>query len=273
MYAPPFVLTKPLQRTIKFKLNDIRPYPAIMEQNAVLHMAYCFSYDRTWMSVVWVDDRGELLEYDLFNRKAAYKEAWNRTLEIAKRTAFPWTIVIAKLGLMFNDELVYWLRYVSTAIEHHVTIIAIDLESGLNLHFNACDPSRGNSQQHSLHQPPFLDENGKSHAVTGATNYSREQDKLHRSSRISTGVSEAQILLLNHRISYSQKRERAYKGILRTEAITEKESWMIPLATGYLINHSLPNKNVNPCMEQFNNEAFVAEVSFDSNLNFHTLKN
>ncbi|KAF1806655.1 mediator complex subunit 13 C-terminal-domain-containing protein [Mucor lusitanicus] len=267
IYAPAFVLTRPLQRTIKFKLNDIRPFPTIMEQNAVLHMAYCFSYDRAWMSVVWVDDRGELLEYDLFSRKTAFKEAWQRTLEIAKRTAFPWTIVITKLGLMFNDELLYWLRYVSAAIEHHVTIVAMDVESGLNLHFNACYPNRDRAvlqQQHDAHQPSFLDAHGKT--VAGGMHYAREQQqqqqsKRHRSnSTASTAVSEAQILLLNHRVSYSQKRERAYKGILRPEAITEKENWMIPLATGYLIHHSLPNKNVNPCMEQFNNEAFVAEI-------------
>ncbi|KAL9540166.1 hypothetical protein MBANPS3_009833 [Mucor bainieri] len=273
VYAPAFVLTKPLQRTIKFKLNDVRLFPTIMEQNAVLHMAYCFSYDRAWMSVVWVDDRGELLEYDLFSRKTAFKEAWQRTLEIAKRTAFPWTIVITKLGLMFNDELLYWLRYVSTVIEHHVAIVAMDVESGLNLHFNACYPNRDkvapqqpNDSQQQQQQPSFLDAHGRAHApIAGGMTYAREQqNQQHRhhrsSSTASTAVSEAQILLLNHRISYSQKRERAYKGILRPEAITEKENWMIPLATGYLIHHSLPNKNVNPCMEQFNNEAFVAEI-------------
>lgn len=235
-----------------------------MEQNAVLHMAYCFSYDRAWMSVVWVDDRGELLEYDLFSRKTAFKEAWHRTLAIAKRTAFPWTIVIAKLGLMFNDELLYWLRYVSTAIQHRVTIVAMDMESGLNLHFNACYPSRDSTATaaSAQQQPSFLDAHGQTHA--GGMGYPREQQSKHRrpNSSTSTAVSEAQILLLNHRISYSQKRERAFKGILRPEAITEKENWMIPLATGYLIHHSLPNKNVNPCMEQFNNEAFVAEVCF-----------
>ncbi|GAN07643.1 hypothetical protein MAM1_0170d07145 [Mucor ambiguus] len=265
IYAPAFILTKPLQRTIKFKLNDIRPFPTIMEQNAVLHMAYCFSYDRAWMSVVWVDDRGELLQYDLYSRKTAFKEAWQRTLEIAKRTAFRWTIVITKLGLMFNDELLYWLRYVSTSIEHQVTIVAMDVESGLHLHFNACYPNRDKvtSQLQDSQQPSFLDAQGKTHvAVAGGMNYGREQQGKHHQSNSTTctAVSEAQILLLNHRISYSQKRERAYKGILRPEANTEEENWMIPLATGYLIHHSLPNKNVNPCMEQFNNEAFVAEV-------------
>lgn len=240
-----------------------------MEQNAVLHMAYCFSYDRAWMSVVWVDGRGELLEYGLFSRKTAYKEAWHRTLGITKRTAFRWTIVIAKLGLIFNDELVYWHRYVSTVVEHHVTIIAVDFESGLGLHFNACYPTSQNNtnkQQQTATQAPFLDATGKSHIVASGMHYTREkeqQSKLHNNTLCGVeGVNEAQILLLNHRISYSQKRERAYKGILRAEAITEKENWMIPLATGYLIHHSLPNKSVNPCMEQFENEAFVAEVSF-----------
>ncbi|KAG2213915.1 hypothetical protein INT47_001184, partial [Mucor saturninus] len=68
-------------------------------------------------------------------------------------------------------------------------------------------------------------------------------------------------------------RERAYKGILRTEAVTEKENWMTPLATGYMIYHALPNKNVNPCMEQFNNEPFVAEVHLIYNHTQHSAYN
>jgi hypothetical protein len=257
---------KPLQRSIDFKLNSIRSFPIILNQLATLHMAYCFSYDRAWMFVVWIDDRGELLEYDLFSRKSAHKEAWKRTLEIAKRTEFPWTIVIAKVGLMFNDELNRWLRYTtpSDTDKYRVAIVCIDMESGLHLHFQTHFPDASAfldtaGQNKSQQASGFLDASGKSR-VLGHTRY--QQDGGQQSSSTQLINSEAQILVLNHRISYSHKRDQAYKGILRVEAITEKENWMMPLATGYLIQHSLPRKSVNPCMEQFNNVPFIAEVRY-----------
>lgn len=225
-------------------------------------MAYCFSYDRAWMSVVWVDDHGELLEYELFSRKSAHKDAWKRTLEIAKRTEFPWTIVIAKIGLMFNDELVHWLRYTtSNANKYRVAIIGVDMESGLNLHFQTNfpeDSTFSDISQNKNHQiSTFLDASGNGRLM-------RHSGYQHESSPPASNVqlinNQVQILVLNHRVSYSHKRDRAYKGILRLEAVTEKENWMMPLATGYLIQHSLPNKSVNPCVEQFNNAPFIAEV-------------
>lgn len=257
MYAPPFVLSKPIQKTIDFKLNDIRAFPILLDKDATLHMAYCFSYDRAWMSIVWTDGRGGLLEYSLFPRKTAYKEAWERTLEIAKRTDFPWTVIITKVGLIFKEELLHWLKYISNTHEYGVAIIGLDLESELNLHFNTgfSDTTAPSNIDRNQQTPILSDYFARSHTIAGC-----QQEKNLKNTKNVDIVNEAQSLLLNHRISYSQKRERAYKGILRAEAITEKESWMTPLATGYMINHSLPNKNVNPCIEQFNNEPFVAEV-------------
>jgi hypothetical protein len=220
------------------------------------------------MSVVWIDDRGELLEYDLFSRKSAHKDAWKRTLEIARRTDFPWTIVIAKVGLMFNDELVHWLRYTSSCTKkYRVAIISIDMESGLNLHLQTrfSDASTSldiTAQSKSQLSSAFLDASGKSRII-GHNQCQQNNNQNAGSTQLFD--SETQILVLNHRISYSHKRDRAYKGILRIEAITEKESWMMPLATGYLIQHSLPNKSVNPCMEQFNNAPFIAEVGHRKN--------
>lgn len=260
IYAPPFVLGKTIPKTIDFRLNDIRAFPILLDKDEKLHMAYCFSYDRAWMSIVWTDGRGGLLEYALFPRKTAYKEAWERTLEIAKRTAFPWTIIITKVGLMFNEELLHWLRFVSDITDYGVSIVALDLESELNLHFDTTGfPDMPSRVEGNVQIPTLLDSFGRSQTISGGYHRAQEKNTTHTKNPDPT-LDEAQSLILNHRISYSQKRERAYKGILRTEAITEKENWMTPLATGYLIHHSLPNKNVNPCMEQFNNEPFVAEV-------------
>ncbi|KAI7891231.1 mediator complex subunit 13 C-terminal-domain-containing protein [Mucor mucedo] len=268
IYAPAFVLKKPIPRSIDFKLNDIRAFPVLLEKEAKLHMAYCFSYNRAWMSIVWTDGSGELLEYALFPRKSAYKEAWERTLDIAKRTAFPWTVQITKVGLMFNEELLHWLKFISNT-DYGVNIVALDLESELNLHFNMGFPDTPFHVERNQQAPTLLDSFGKSHTIGGYP----PQEKNATQARNTDKVDEAQILLLNHRISYSQKRERAYKGILRTEAVTEKENWMTPLATGYMIHHALPNKNVNPCMEQFNNEPFVAEVHLIYNHTQHSAYN
>lgn len=257
LYAPPFTLSKPIPKKIQYKLNDIRDFPVLLDQDANLHMAYCFSFDRAWMSVVWVDGQGELLEYALFSRKTAYREAWERTLKIAKRTDFAWTIVVTKIGLMFNDELLHWMRYITNSHKYWVTIIGIDLETGLNLHFNTSTVDTSTDKENSQSTPTLLNSLGRSHTIRGF-----EQEKNVNKNNADTELDEAQILLLSHRISYSQKRERAYKGILRTEAITEKEKWISPLATGYLIHHPIQNKNVNPCIEQFNNEPFVAEVHY-----------
>lgn len=260
LYAPPFVLANRIPKKIQFELDDIRPFPVLLDQHRTLHLAYCFSYDRAWMSVAWIDNRGELLEYSLYPRKSAYKDAWERTLKIAHLTDFPWTIVVTKIGLMFNDELLHWLKYaMSKENKYKFSIVGLDMESGLNLHFSGCFPEQtSNTINERNQQPPtLLDSSGKS--VRGIEK-SYKLDSQSKASKDEIHGDTAQVLLLNHRISYSQKRERAYKCILRTEAVAERENWMTPLATGYLIQHALPNKSVNPCMEQFNNEPFVAEV-------------
>lgn len=211
-----------------------------------LHMAYCFSYDRAWMIVVWTDDCGELLEYALFHRKTAYKDAWERTKQLIKRAGTLWTIVLAKIGLMFHDELLMWLRTMSDTKKgrQRITIISIDLESTLNIHFypGIMSSSIEEPNQDTSQYPYSPLENSKE-------GFNASKD-----------MTETQILVLNHRISYSHKREKAFKGILQVEAIADKENWITPLATGYLVHHSLPNKNLNPVMEQFNNDPFIAEV-------------
>lgn len=70
--------------------------------------------------------------------------------------------------------------------------------------------------------------------------------------------STTRALLLNHRIAYTRKRERASLGITLMESIMEPDDWMLPLASGYLI-HS-PSKNENASMEQLNYDPLIIEV-------------
>lgn len=112
MYAPAFVLAKTIPESIQYSLTKpVIPFHTIVEQNATLHLAYCFSLDRRWMTAVWTDNRGELLEfavlYSADNKPlgSLFEEAWCRTTEISQRTGHAWTFVIAKIGLMFHQEL------------------------------------------------------------------------------------------------------------------------------------------------------------------------
>jgi hypothetical protein len=230
-YTPLFVLSKKIPEKIEYKTSNIRQFPVIANQDVTIHMTYCFSFNRNWMAVVWVDAHGNQLEHALFDRKAAYKEAWSRTLEIFQQYSLPGRIIITKIGLMFEDELLYWLRYVS---QKKVVIVSLDIETGLGLHLYENEPTFDPLE-------PIL---GKA----------RPSEKLHD--------DHVQSVVLNHRVLYSQKRERAYKSILRTEALSETESWIMPLATGYLIHRLGAESDVNPVFEQANTKPFIAEVCF-----------
>lgn len=118
IYSPPFVLAKSVQNTIQFSLKrSLAPYPTLLDQSVFLHLAYCWSLDRRWFLCVWIDSRGELLEYAAFetgqevgedisrNLAPVFSEAWERTLRLARRTGFSWNFVVGKLGLMYNEEL------------------------------------------------------------------------------------------------------------------------------------------------------------------------
>jgi hypothetical protein len=59
-------------------------------------------------------------------------------------------------------------------------------------------------------------------------------------------------------VAYSNKRERASYGILEIDSISDGETWMIPLASGYLIHSSPPTENPNN--ELFNSSPLVVEV-------------
>lgn len=55
-FAPPVVLTEPIQSTIKFKLSSERISP--LRESKSLHMAYSKSLDQRWITVAWTDDTG-----------------------------------------------------------------------------------------------------------------------------------------------------------------------------------------------------------------------
>jgi hypothetical protein len=273
MYAPPFILTKPIPDSVEFKLkNALGNFPTILESNAVLHLGYTFSLDKRWTIVVWTDNRGELVEFSILDNQQCklsliFEEIWHRTKQVAGRTGFPWTFVIAKIGLMFEEELQTWIQVVPS--DEKVAIVGLDMESSLHVSstLDSADGGdlTGNTTPETMNTPtasgsaaggsnvPIMSGNNG-----GATPRRMAQPSSSSFEADNLSSSETKALLLNHRVAYSNKRERASYGILEIDSISDGETWMIPLASGYLIHSSPPTENPNN--ELFNSSPLVVEV-------------
>lgn len=273
LYAPPFILTKPIPDTIQFQIKKaISHFPTILESLAVLHMGYCFSFDKRWMIIVWTDNRGELMEFTVLDNARhnlpltnVFEEAWARTKEIAKRTGFAWTLVIAKIGLLFEEELQAWIQCISSNQEK-VAIVSLDLESSLYVNPTCSDIHHGNmndlSNDSSLNSSATNTPNMTPTSATASNSHHHQQHhgkKMFSDVDTSEGPGQTKAMLLNHRVAYSNKRERASYGILSMDPISEVEEWMIPLASGYMIH--TPPITENPNNELFNCNPLVIEVS------------
>ncbi|KAG0172639.1 mediator of RNA polymerase II transcription subunit 13 [Apophysomyces sp. BC1034] len=235
VYAPAFVLTKTAPETLTFALKNVSSaFPVILNQQEALHVGYCFSLDQRWMIVVWTDNRGELVDYSVLDVKNhsdpslrdIFDEIWWRTKEIAQRTAFPWTFVIAKLGLMFENELQAWLNTISG--EDKVAIVSVDIESALHVY-----PMSEQETAEFPHTPGSASNTPTPESVNTPTASPMLANA--RSSDTSAN-GDTRILLLNHRVAYSQRRERAARGIIAVDTMKATESWILPLASGYLIH-------------------------------------
>ncbi|OAD76439.1 alpha trans-inducing transcription factor [Phycomyces blakesleeanus NRRL 1555(-)] len=262
LYTPPFVLAKPIPETINFSVKEgPHSFPIILEDNASLHLGYCFSIDHRWMILVWTDHRGELIEFSVLDciknsngsLSAVFEEAWWRTKEISRRTGFPWTYVIAKIGLMFEDELKAWMDIIPN--DEKAVIVCVDMESTLYLHLTADATSIPYEQSHTPNSGGVLSSdilNNSPSMNANATHSTRPTDSTDGE------VEDTHALLLNHRVAYSRKREKISEGILCMDPNSEVEDWMLPLASGYMV-HKAP-ENDSPCKEQFNHRPLVVEV-------------
>ncbi|KAI8327060.1 mediator complex subunit 13 C-terminal-domain-containing protein [Choanephora cucurbitarum] len=276
IYSPPFVLSKPVPTQIPFKLKKaIHAFPTLLEDHPVLHMAYSFSFDRKWMVIVWTDNYGELIEFALLDRRQykhlIFKEAWYRTKQVSKRTGSTWTFVIAKMGLLFEDELKAWMTCFQKKSEEEqdnglgdeerVAIVSIDIES--TFHVNVAAYA---SRLHELNS-------GDISATTTPTGNSTTSST---ASPISTvplkkmmdDQGQTKALLLNHRVAYSNRRERMSFGMLNMNPISHIEDWMIPLASGYIIH--TPPTTENPNNELFNCDPVVLEIHLIYNQTNHS---
>lgn len=252
LYAPPFVLSKPVPSQIHFKLKKaISAFPSILESHAVLHMAYTFSLDKRWMIIVWTDNRGEMVEFAVLDNhrhhlplSSVFEEAWIRTKQISKRTGFAWTFVICKMGLVFEDELTAWISCLPS--NEHVAIVSLDVESTLYVNTTNVD-----TMMNEMHTPTDTLSTSTPTMMNTASTAKKMFSDTHED-------GQTKALLLNHRVAYSNKRERMSYGMLGLDSMS-KEDWMIPLASGYMIH--TPPTTENPNNELFNCNPLVLEVS------------
>ncbi|ORX47245.1 hypothetical protein DM01DRAFT_1385988 [Hesseltinella vesiculosa] len=297
IYSPPFVLTKQVPEQITFSLNASVRLPAILDQDATLHMAYVYSLDRRWMTVVWTDHRGELVDHAVLRasgRQAApftvvFEEAWKKSKAMAAQADFDWTFVIVKLGLMFENELQAWVHVIPD--KEKVAIVCMDMESSLNVDnlggpdglspANAPDtpqtpqtpnvgpnhvstPPPSSSANTPVSQSPAALSMNKQAAVAAST--------LADSTTIDTAASTTitKILLLNHRVAYSRKRHRVSEGVTLMDAISDIESWILPLSSGYLIHMPKPGAPTPPTEEQFGRSPCILEMHLIYNQTQHS---
>lgn len=253
LYAPPFVLSKPVSDQIQFSLKKaVTTFPTILENHAVLHMGYSFSLDNRWMIIVWTDNCGELIEFAILENKleltVVFEEAWKRTKKISKRTGFTWTFVIAKMGLLFEEELKAWISFLPA--EELIAVVSMDTESTLYV----------NSFDHRIMNDVLMSSTISSDSLGASTPNMMNASVSNANKKMFTESSSSQTkaLLLNHRVAYSNKRERMSYGILGMDS-TSMEDWMIPLASGYMI-HTSPSTE-NPNSELFNSSPLILEVS------------
>lgn len=272
VYAPPFVLSKPIPSQIHFKLKKaIHAFPSILESHAVLHMGYTFSLDKRWMIIVWTDNRGEMVEFAVLDNHrhqlpltSVFEEAWRRTRQISKRTGFGWTFVICKMGLVFEEELTAWIACLPS--NAHVAIVSLDVESTLYVNTTTTTTSTTSANAdttHDMHTP--TDTLNTSTPTMMNSTAATTTKKMYSSDSQDTGHTKA--LLLNHRVAYSNKRERMAFGMLGLDSIS-KEDWMIPLASGYLIH--TPPTTENPNNELFNCSPLVMEIHLVYNQTNHS---
>ncbi|CAO3637830.1 unnamed protein product [Cunninghamella blakesleeana] len=297
IYSPPFVLTKQMPDQITYSLKSTLKSPVILDQDATLHIAYGYSLDRRWMVVVWTDHRGELLEFAILRSStrqgtpfiSVFEEAWQRTKKIASQTDFPWTFVIVKLGLMFENELQAWVHVLPD--EEKATIVSLDMESSLHVDtLNEQDDTSSSSHYYTPDTPnvstppsssqnaassPSPNPNASSGSGSGGGSTTSKYNIYHTAdhSDIFTTSTTAKILLLNHRVAYSRKRQRISEGVTLMEANSDPESWILPLASGYLIQVPRQqgiNTSTATSEEQFGRDPCVIELHLVYNQTPHS---
>ncbi|GAB5587738.1 mediator of RNA polymerase II transcription subunit 13 [Umbelopsis nana] len=269
LYAPAFVLAKPPPSSIQYSTkNAYNPFPSSLEHDVTMHVAYTFSLDNRWVIAVWIDARGEMIDFMVLQVNGhirepdwhlnAIKEIWERTKHICGRAGFIWKFTIGKLGLMFGNELSDWITTINNV--ENVSIIAVDYDSPFRVSHDseppaAPDSSNTPSSSSGAPTPETFTPGATPSMNIGSVNSptaARSTDIFEPESGESHG------LLVNHRVAYSQRRQLVSHGMLFSQDMSTAEEWMLPLASAYLLQ--VPVKTAAPSREQFSLETQAVEV-------------
>ncbi|CAG8494582.1 9054_t:CDS:10 [Ambispora gerdemannii] len=142
-YDAPYILLTPEPIAVNFQ-NAEQP-PSIRDlitSGVTLHMAYGYSPDRRWLTNVFTNNIGNILDSSILPmivsnlkvpRRTLLEESWKRTLLVKKtmedsQQIVCQNIIICKMGPMVEEERKIWIELTNG----NTTIISIDLSSNFD---------------------------------------------------------------------------------------------------------------------------------------------
>lgn len=143
--SPAIVLEQTFPRMPEFKLTTT-PSSSPMHENSCLHIAYSQSIDERWITAAWTDNRGSqyMTASYCLGRKGkpiatpfadVAREMWETTRGIISTRKVHWRIMIAKCGVLEQNEMDMWASLVQDETRHStsLTLVAVDTDPSLQL--------------------------------------------------------------------------------------------------------------------------------------------
>lgn len=244
-----FLLAQKIPVSIDFSLTSTAP-ASLLHEPTDLHIAYSESFDGRWISAAWSDNDGGhqismsyclgMVDSDVrrpFGDVA--REIWQTSLEVARSRKVRWRFLVAKVGIMEQEELDAWQLVAENTIGQSITpvLLAVDIspplmlapesESTINSQNN---PTTLYSTPISTPQPPILSPEQVYTAATptsgtGPTNAATPTDSVidvEPDSSLVDVTDETWGVVLAHQIQ-------------NTDSLTERRPG---LASGYLIKRA-----------------------------------
>lgn len=137
---------------INFKISPV-PSQSLLMEDSYLHICYSRSSDKRWVCCAWTDQWGEISKVESFllapsksstNSNSDHEtvisrpfedvctDLWEKTLAITRTLPVRWWIVLAKLGIMEDDELSMWQGIVSQVKNLVVTYASVNVRPNIS---------------------------------------------------------------------------------------------------------------------------------------------
>ncbi|KAH9907319.1 mediator complex subunit 13 C-terminal-domain-containing protein [Xylariomycetidae sp. FL2044] len=139
MPLPAIVLEQQPPRMIDFKLA-LNPSASLLHENSCLHVAYAQSVDERWVTTAWTDNRGsqQVTASYCLGRKGksistsltdVQHEIWATTRELISSLKVHWRIIIAKCGIMDQQEIEVWSALAQAESKASTTLVLITVDT------------------------------------------------------------------------------------------------------------------------------------------------